>query len=370
MYEDLRIYWWIVISLLGGFLVFLMFVQGGQTLLASIKDEAQKDMIINSIGKKWELTFTTLVVFGGASFAAFPLFYATAFGGSYWLWTILLFCFIVQAVSFEYRKKPNNFLGQKTYEKFLYINGSAGVILVGIAVSMFFSGADFTLNSHNFVVYKNSLRGLEALFNPFNYILGFAIFFLSRVGASLYLINNIEDDELDGFLRVSLIKNALAFVPIFVLFLICLCLKSGYAYDASGFVYKKSFKYFLNFIQMPIVGLMLLAGTILVLFGIYKGIVGSKKGIFTFGIGVILAVTSVILCAGLNNTCFYPSNFDIQSSLTLIKASSSLYTLKTMAWVSILVPIIIAYVSYTWYQMDKNKMDLAEVEDKKDKELY
>lgn len=371
-YENLRIYWWILISLFGGLLVFLMFVQGGQTLLGACKSDTQKDLIINSLGRKWELTFTTLVVFGGASFAAFPLFYSTSFGGAYWVWLIILFCFIIQAVSFEYRKKPDNFLGQKTYEKFLFINGSLGVILIGMAVSTFFSGAHFALSDNNFVIYKSSLRGLEALFNPFNYILGFAIFFLARVGGCLYLINNINDDELDGILRVQLIKNSIKFVPLFVLFLICIFLRSGFAYDNSGLVYMQKFKYFMNFIQMPIVGLMLLFGTIFVLVGIYQGITNSKKGIFLFGFGVVLAVMSIFLCVGLNNTCFYPSNYDIQNSLNIINASSSFYTLKTMSWVSLIAPFVLAYIAYTWSLMDKSKISKFDVENKnkKDVNLY
>lgn len=364
MYEYLQIYWWIVVSLIGGLFVFMMFVQGGQTLVKKIaKDEAQKDLFLNSVGKKWELTFTTLVMFGGACFAAFPLFYATSFGGAYWVWLGILFCFIIQAVAYEYRKKPNNFLGQKTYENFLYINGSLGVILIGIAVSTFFSGSSFALDSNNFVDWQSKIRGLEALKNPFNYILGIALFFQARVGGAMYLINNINDDKIRENLKKNLKFDALIFVAFLVAFLLFLVLKSGYGVNENGVVEIVRFKYGLNYLEMPIVLIMLLIGLILALFGLYKAIFTSSiKGIFPYGLGVVLVVMSVFLVAGLNSTAFYPSHFDLQSSLTIKNASSSFYTLKIMAVVSLWAPILLGYIAYVWKLMDAKKLTKDEIE--------
>lgn len=364
MYEYLQIYWWIVVSLIGGLFVFMMFVQGGQTLVKKIaKDEAQKDLFLNSVGKKWELTFTTLVMFGGACFAAFPLFYATSFGGAYWVWLGILFCFIIQAVAYEYRKKPDNFLGQKTYENFLYINGSLGVILIGIAVSTFFSGSSFILDGNNFVDWQSKFRGLEALKNPFNYILGIALFFQARVGGAMYLINNINDDKIRENLKKNLKFDALIFVAFLVAFLLFLVLKSGYGVNQNGVVEMVRFKYGLNYLEMPIVLIMLLAGLILALFGLYKAIfTTSIKGIFPYGLGVVLVVMSMFLVAGLNSTAFYPSHFDLQSSLTIKNASSSFYTLKVMAIVSLWAPVLLGYIAYVWRLMDAKKLTKDEIE--------
>lgn len=364
MYEYLQIYWWIVVSLIGGLFVFMMFVQGGQTLVKKIaKDEARKDLFLNSVGKKWELTFTTLVMFGGACFAAFPLFYATSFGGAYWVWLGILFCFIIQAVAYEYRKKPNNFLGQKTYENFLYINGSLGVILIGIAVSTFFSGSSFALDSNNFVDWQSKFRGLEALKNPFNYILGIALFFQARVGGAMYLINNINDDKIRENLKKNLKFDALIFVAFLVAFLLFLVLKSGYGVNENGVVEMVRFKYGLNYLEMPIVLILLLIGLILALFGLYKAIFTSSiKGIFPYGLGVVLVVMSIFLVAGLNSTAFYPSHFDLQSSLTIKNASSSFYTLKVMAIVSLWAPVLLGYIAYVWRLMDAKKLTKDEIE--------
>lgn len=364
MYEMLQIYWWIIVSLLGGILVFMMFVQGGQTLIKCVaQTELDKDMIINSVGKKWELTFTTLVMFGGACFAAFPLFYATSFGGAYWVWLAILFCFIIQAVSYEYRKKPDNFLGQKTYENFLFINGFLGVILIGIAVSTFFSGSDFALNDSRFVQWNSPFRGLEALKNPFNYILGVALFFQARVGANLYLMNNIDDDRLRAKFRRSLKINAMIFVPLLVIFLIAVVLADGYHVTENGTVVIKEYKYLTNLIEMPIVLVLLIVGILLALYGIFKGVFTlSVRGIFPYGLGVILAVMSVFLITGLNGTAFYPSYHDLQSSLTIYNASSSLYTLKTMAYVSLAIPFVLAYIIYVWRAMDSRKLTTEEIE--------
>ena len=361
--ENLQIYWWFIVSLLGGLLVFMMFVQGGQTLIFSLgKDELKKDMLINSIGRKWELTFTTLVMFGGACFAAFPLFYATSFGGAYWVWLAILFCFIIQAVSYEYRKKPDNFLGARTYEIFLFINGSLGVILIGMAVSTFFSGSDFVLNEHNFVEWKTPFRGLEALSNPYLYLLGIAMFFLSRIGGCLYLMNNIADGEFIQNARKQLIINTVLFLPFFLGFLAWILTKDGFAYDANGVVSLVPYKYAINLIEMPIAGALLLVGVILVLVGIFQGaFTKSVRGIFAYGVGVTLAVTALFLITGLNGTAFYPSFSDLSSSLTIKNASSSHYTLGVMAYVSLLVPFVLAYIVIVWRAIDSKKITQDEI---------
>ncbi|ERJ22667.1 Cytochrome d ubiquinol oxidase subunit II [Campylobacter concisus UNSW1] len=361
--ENLQIYWWFIVSLLGGLLVFMMFVQGGQTLIFSLgKDELKKDMLINSIGRKWELTFTTLVMFGGACFAAFPLFYATSFGGAYWVWLAILFCFIVQAVSYEYRKKPDNFLGARTYEIFLFINGSLGVILIGMAVSTFFSGSDFVLNEHNFVEWKTPFRGLEALSNPYLYLLGIAMFFLSRIGGCLYLMNNIADGEFIQNARKQLIINTVLFLPFFLGFLAWILTKDGFAYDANGVVSLVAYKYAINLIEMPIAGVLLLVGVLLVLVGIFQGaFTKSIRGIFAYGVGVTLAVTALFLITGLNGTAFYPSFSDLSSSLTIKNASSSHYTLGVMSYVSLLVPVVLAYIFVVWRAIDSKKITQDEI---------
>ncbi|MDO4874976.1 MAG: cytochrome d ubiquinol oxidase subunit II [Campylobacter sp.] len=361
--ENLQIYWWFIVSLLGGLLVFMMFVQGGQSLIFSLgKDELKKDMLINSIGRKWELTFTTLVMFGGACFAAFPLFYATSFGGAYWVWLAILFCFIIQAVSYEYRKKPDNFLGARTYEIFLFINGSLGVILIGMAVSTFFSGSDFVLNEHNFVEWKTPFRGLEALANPYLYLLGIAMFFLSRIGGCLYLMNNIADGEFIQNARKQLLINTVLFLPFFLGFLAWVLTKDGFAYDANGVVSLMPYKYAINLIEMPIVGILLLVGVVLVLVGIFQGVfTKSIRGIFAYGVGVTLAVTALFLITGLNGTAFYPSFSDLTSSLTIKNASSSHYTLGVMAYVSLLVPVVLAYIIVVWRAIDSKKITQDEI---------
>ena len=361
--ENLQIYWWFIVSLLGGLLVFMMFVQGGQTLIFSLgKDELKKDMLINSIGRKWELTFTTLVMFGGACFAAFPLFYATSFGGAYWVWLAILFCFIIQAVSYEYRKKPDNFLGARTYEIFLFINGSLGVILIGMAVSTFFSGSDFVLNEHNFVEWKTPFRGLEALSNPYLYLLGIAMFFLSRIGGCLYLMNNIADGEFIQNARKQLIINTVLFLPFFLGFLAWILTKDGFAYDANGVVSLVAYKYAINLIEMPVVGALLLVGVLLVLVGIFQGaFTKSIRGIFAYGVGVTLAVTALFLITGLNGTAFYPSFSDLSSSLTIKNASSSHYTLGVMAYVSLLLPFVLAYIVIVWRAIDSKKITQDEI---------
>lgn len=355
MHEILQIYWWVLVSLIGAIFVFLTFVQGGQTLIFTLKLTAEeKDEILLSVGKKWELTFTTLVMFGGAMFAAFPLFYATSFGGAYWVWLLILFCFILQAVAYEYRKKPDNFLGQKTYEIFLLINGSLGIFLIGVAVSTFFSGSEFVLDEHNFVSWNGAWHGVEALLNPFNYSLGIALVFQSRVGASLYMINNITDEILHAKFRKALKFDSVLLVLFLVIFLITILLKSGFHVGDLGVISLIKFKYALNLIQIPFVGFMLIIGLVLALFGIFYGIFRkSYRGIFSYGFGVVLIVMSLFLIAGLNHTAFYPSTSNLQNSLTIANASSSFYTLKTMFFVSLGAPFVIAYIAYVWALMDK-----------------
>jgi cytochrome bd ubiquinol oxidase subunit II len=361
----LQQYWWVIISLLGSLLVFLLFVQGGQTLIYSIgKNESERSMIVNSLGRKWEFTFTTLVTFGGAMFASFPLFYATSFGGAYWVWMLILFCFVIQAISYEYRKKPSNFLGQRTYEVFLYINGSIGVILLGTAVGTFFTGSAFQLNEMNFSQWQNPLRGLEAAFDPRNVLLGLSIFFLARVLALLYFLNNINDDILHQRVRNHLRFNLFPFLILFLTFFIDLMLSKGFAYNADGYVYTEPYKYFHNLIQMPLLMIIFIIGVLGVLWGVYIALFKkSEKGIWFSGAGTVLTVFSLFLLAGLNNTSFYPSTYDLQSSLTIENASSSKYTLTVMSYVSLIVPFVLAYIYYAWRSIDRKKIDAAEMEE-------
>lgn len=357
--------WWIVVSLLAGLFVFLMFIQGGQSLLFSLpENEMEKSMLINSLGRKWELGFTTLVLFGGALFAAFPLFYATSFGGAYWVWLAILFCFIIQAVSYEYRKKENNFLGQKTYEIFLYINGSLGVILLGVALSTLFSGASFHLDENFFVQWDSKLRGLEALFIPQNYLLAFALFFLARLSAGLYFLSNIEHPSLHVRIQKMLLKNTLLFLPFFLGFLAWIFLKEGFAYDASGIVSIEAYKYLNNLLALPVVAVMILLGVVLVLVALYLGIFkASVHGIKVMGSGIVLAVMGIFLLLGLNQTAFYPSITALQSSLTIENSSGSHYTLTAMSYVALIIPFVLAYISYAWYAMDRKDIDEAEMSD-------
>lgn len=357
--------WSIVVSLLAGLFVFLMFIQGGQSLLFSLpENEMEKSMLINSLGRKWELGFTTLVLFGGALFAAFPLFYATSFGGAYWVWLAILFCFIIQAVSYEYRKKENNFLGQKTYEIFLYINGSLGVILLGVALSTLFSGASFHLDENFFVQWDSKLRGLEALFIPQNYLLAFALFFLARLSAGLYFLSNINHASLHVRIQKMLLKNTLLFLPFFLGFLAWIFLKEGFAYDASGIVSIEAYKYLSNFLALPVVAVMILLGVVLVLVALYLGIFkASVHGIKVMGSGIVLAVMGIFLLLGLNQTAFYPSITALQSSLTIENSSGSHYTLTAMSYVALIIPFVLAYISYAWYAMDRKDIDEAEMSD-------
>ncbi|EDP7417338.1 cytochrome d ubiquinol oxidase subunit II [Campylobacter jejuni] len=356
--EGLQIYWWLILSLLGGLLVFMFFVQGGQTLIDELsKDELEKTMLVNSLGRKWELGFTTLVLFGGAAFAAFPLFYSTSFGGAYWAWLCILFCFILQAVAYEYRKKENNVYGSKTYEIFLKINGYLGVFLIGVAVSSFFSGSEFILNEHNL----NPLHGLELLLNPFNYLLGLALVFLARLLGAAYFINNINDENIKIRAMKKLMINSILFLPFFLGFLVWIFLKDGFSVDANGVVSMSANLYLYNFLNQMIFAVLLAIGVILVLLGMFQGAKGCSKAIFTLGLGTVLTVFALLSSIGLGQSAFYPSLSDLQSSLTLKNASSSYYTLSVMAYVSLLVPFVLAYIIYVWNAMDKVKITREEI---------
>jgi cytochrome bd ubiquinol oxidase subunit II len=360
----LQQYWWIIISILGAILVFLLFVQGGQTLIYTLgKTELERRIIINSLGRKWEFTFTTLVTFGGAFFASFPLFYSTSFGGAYWVWMLILFAFIIQAVSYEFRSKPNNFLGAKTYEIFLFINGALGTILLGTAVATFFTGSEFSLNEMNFSKWEGAAYGLELALNLHNLSLGLAVFFLARVLAILYFMNNIDNQEIFSRSKKQLIINTIPFLFFFLLFVIWLLFIDGFGYNpVTKKVAMEPFKYLHNFIQMPLVLIIFLIGVVLVLFGIGKSILKScTNGIWFAGIGTILTVFALFLIAGLNNTAFYPSTFNLQNSLTIESASSSKYTLTIMSYVSLLVPFVIAYIWYAWKSINNKKIDANEM---------
>ncbi|BAK73314.1 MAG: cytochrome d ubiquinol oxidase subunit II [Arcobacter sp.] len=360
----LQQYWWIIISLLGGLFVFIMFVQGGQTLIDKLSEnETEKTMLINSIGRKWELGFTTLVLFGGALFAAFPLFYSTSFGGAYWVWLAILFCFIIQAVSYEYRTKPNNFLGQKTYENFLKINGNIGTFLLGVAISTFFSGSEFIVDSNNFVDWQNSLRGLEALLNPYNYLLGFSLVFLAKISGALYFINNINYEKIREKAVYSIKINMIFFLVFFLGFIFWILTKDGFAVQNDGIIFLQEYKYLQNFIEMPIVLSMFLIGVIMVIVAVFVTITFKKTCcIKTGGIGIVLTVMAVLLNVGFNNTSYYPSISDLQSSLTIMNSSGSHYTLMTMSYVSLMVPFVLAYIAYAWYSMDRVKITKDEIE--------
>lgn len=360
----LQQYWWIIIALLGGLFVFIMFVQGGQTLIDALSDnETEKTMLINSIGRKWELGFTTLVLFGGALFAAFPLFYASSFGGAYWVWMIILFCFIIQAVSYEYRSKPNNFLGKKTYEVFLKINGNLGTFLLGVAISTFFSGSEFILDSNNFVHWQNDLRGLEALLNPFNYLLGFSLVFLAKVSGALYFMNNIDHDPIVDKAVNSIKVNFSLFLVFFLGFVAWLLTKDGFAVDAHGVVFMQEYKYLINFLEMPIVLGMFLVGVLMVVGAVFTAIVFRKTCcIKTGGVGIVFTVMAILLNVGFNGTSYYPSTSDLQASLTIVNSSGSHYTLMAMSYASLMVPFVLAYIALAWYSMDKVKITKEEIE--------
>lgn len=375
MYIFLQQYWWLIVSLLGAILVFLLFVQGGNSLLFTLgKTEEQRKLMVNSTGRKWEFTFTTLVTFGGAFFASFPLFYSTSFGGAYWLWMIILFSFVLQAVSYEFQGKAGNLLGRKTYQTFLVINGIVGPLLLGGAVATFFTGSDFYINKGNMTdtimpvisQWGNGWHGLDALTNIWNVILGLAVFFLARVLGALYFINNIDDKELIDKCRRAVLYNTILFLVFFLSFVIRTLIADGYAVNpATQEIYMEPHKYFNNFIQMPVVLILFLIGVVLVLFGIGKTLLKKTfdKGIWFTGIGTVLTVLALLLVAGYNNTAYYPSSADLQSSLTLSNSCSSEFTLKIMAYVSILIPFVIAYIFYAWRSIDRKKITEKEMDE-------
>ncbi|MDR0573212.1 MAG: cytochrome d ubiquinol oxidase subunit II [Tannerella sp.] len=372
-YIFLQHYWWFLVSLLGALLVLLLFVQGGQSLLFFVgKTESEQKMLINSTGRKWEFTFTTLVTFGGAFFASFPLFYSTSFGGAYWVWLLVLLCFVIQAVSYEFQSKKGNLLGKKTYQIFLIINGVLGPVLLGTAVATFFNGAEFVVNKAQLTdigmpvisVWANPLHGLEAAFVIWNVCLGLAVFFLSRVLALLYFINNINDETIKARCRKRLPVEAGLFLVFFLTFFVKLLVSEGFVVNpVSGEIFMEKYKYFNNLIQMPVIGIILLAGVLLVLFGIVKPLISkSIRGIWFTGAGTVLTVLALLLCAGWNNTAYYPSLIDLQSSLTISNSCSSLFTLKVMTYVSFFIPFVLAYIFYAWRSIDMHKITKQEME--------
>lgn len=372
-YSFLQHYWWFLISLLGALLVFLMFVQGANSLIFSLgKNPEERRMLMNSTGRKWEFTFTTLVTFGGAFFASFPLFYSTSFGGAYWLWMIILFSFVLQAVSYEFQNKLGNFLGARTFQVFLVINGVLGPLLLGGAVATFFNGSNFVVNKMNLTDslqpvishWANSSNGLDALLDPWNVVFGLAVFFLARILGTLYIHNNVNDDIIRGRVRRQLVVNTTCFLVLFFAFLVRTLLKDGFAYDpVTGVIMTEPMKYLHNLTHMWYLSVVLLAGVALLLYGIVRTVVNVRytSGIWPAGIGVVLVVLVLFLCAGWNHTAYYPSNVDLQSSLTIVNSSSSLFTLKTMAVVSLLIPFVLAYIAYAWHAMDKKKIDRDEI---------
>ena len=372
-YTLLQHYWWFLIALLGGLLVFLLFVQGGNSLVFCLgKTEEERKLLINSTGRKWEFTFTTLVVFGGAFFASFPLFYSTSFGGAYWLWMIILFTFVWQAVSYEFQSKAGNLLGKTLYRVLLVVNGVVGPLLLGGAVATFFTGSAFIVEKENLVElgmpvissWANAGHGLDALLNLWNVVLGIAVFFLARVLALLYFINTIDHAELVVRCRKHILPNALIFVVLFLAFLGRVLLGTGFAVDpATGIIALEPLKYLHNLLSMPVVLIVLLLGVVGVLWGIIASIVRPSccSGIWPAGVGTVLTVLALLLIAGWNNTAYYPSTADLQSSLTIANSCSSEFTLRTMAYVSILIPFVLAYIVYAWRAINNKKITTKEI---------
>lgn len=378
-YTLLQHYWWFLVSLLGALLVFLMFVQGANSLIFSLgHTPEERRLVVNSTGRKWEITFTTLVTFGGAFFASFPLFYSTSFGGAYWLWMIILFSFVLQAVSYEFQNKLGNIFGAKTFQWFLVLNGIVGPVLLGGAVATFFNGSNFVVNKMNITnslqpvisQWANGSHGLDALLDPWNLVLGLAVMFLSRILGTFYIINNVNDAAIQERSKRQLLVNTVPFLVLFLSFLIRTLLKDGFAENVNdGSIYMEPMKYLNNFVTMWYLLVVLLVGVLMLLYALGKTLFTKNytKGIWFAGIGVVLVVLSLLLCAGWNHTAYYPSNIDIQSSLTISNSCSSLFTLQTMSVVSILVPFVVVYIAYVWYLMDKKKLDKEEL---KDDEVY
>ena len=377
-YEFLQHYWWFLVSLLGALLVFLMFVQGANSLVFSLGHTAEeRRMLINSTGRKWEFTFTTLVTFGGAFFASFPLFYSTNFGGAYWLWMIILFSFVLQAVSYEFQNKLGNLLGTRTFQWFLVLNGILGPLLLGGAVATFFNGSNFLIDKDNITDgfqpvisrWANASYGLDALLDPWNLIFAFAVFFLARILGILYIINNVNDENIRRRGSIRLVGSTLLFLLFFLTFLIRTLLKDGFAVvPETGAIVMEPMKYLNNFVEMWYLLAVLLIGVVLVLYGIVRTILSARKklytcGIWPVGIGTVLTVLSLLISVGWNNTAYYPSNADLQSSLTIANSCSSEFTLRTMAIVSLLVPFVLAYIVYAWRKIDSRKIDRQDIAD-------
>ena len=375
-YVFLQHYWWFIVSLLGALLVFLLFVQGANSLARTLGwTEEGRRLVYNSTGRKWEFTFTTLVTFGGAFFASFPLFYSTSFGGAYWLWMIILFTFVLQAVSYEFQNKLGNFLGPRIFQFCLTFNGIVGPLLLGAAVATFFEGSNFIIVKDNLVTegiitpiisrWANTSHGLDALLNPWVLVLGFAVVFLTRVLGILYVMNNVADEDIRSRGSVRLIGSAVPFLILFVGYFVHLLLKEGYAVNAEGIVYLEPMKYLNNFLTMWYLLVILIIGVVFVLYGIGKTVLskGYNSGIWPAGVGTVLVILTLLLCAGWNRTAYYPSTADIQSSLTLANSCSSKFTLTTMFYVSLLVPFVLAYTVYAWRAIDKKKLDKNEIQD-------
>ena len=371
-YIFLQHYWWFIVSLLGALLVFLMFVQGANSMVFSLgHSDEERRVVVNSTGRKWEITFTTLVTFGGAFFASFPLFYSTSFGGAYWLWMIILFSFVLQAVSYEFQNKLGNILGTRTFQWMLVANGIIGPLLLGGAVATFFNGSNFIVDKGNLTSFQpvishwaNASYGLDALLDPWNLVFGLAVFFLARILGTLYIINNVDDENIRSRSSVRLVGCTITFLIFFLAFLVRTLLKEGFAVDPStGLIVMEPMKYLHNLIAMWPLLIVFAVGVVLLLYGVGRTIVSKTyiKGIWPAGTGVVLAVLALLLCAGWNNTAFYPSNADLQSSLTIANSCSSEFTLRTMFYVSLLVPFVVAYIAYVWYAMDKEKLTKEEV---------
>ena len=373
-YTFLQHYWWFLVSLLGALLVFLLFVQGANSMVRSLGWTPEgRRLVINSTGRKWEFTFTTLVTFGGAFFASFPLFYSTSFGGAYWLWMIILFTFVLQAVSYEFQNKLGNLLGPSTFQWFLVLNGILGPLLLGGAVATFFEGSNFVVEKSNIIdegaltpvisQWGNASHGLDALLNPWVLVFGLAVMFLARTLGTLYIINNVADEDIRSRASVRLVGSAVPFLLLFVAYLVHLLLMEGYAYDAEGTIFMEPNKYLHNFLEVWPLLILLLAGVVLVLYGIGKTVMSKDyiRGIWPAGIGTVLTVLALLLCAGWNHTAYYPSTVDAQMSLTIENSCSSYFTLNTMFWVSLLIPFVLAYIIYCWRAIDSKKLTSDEI---------
>ena len=373
-YSFLQTYWWFLVSLLGALLVLMLFVQGGQALLFALgKNDIERKMIVNATGRKWELTFTTLVTFGGAFFASFPLFYSTSFGGAYWLWMAILLTFVIQAVSYEFQNKMGNLLGTHTFQRFLVINGVFGPFLLGAAVATFFNGSNFIVDKGNLVLgvnpvissWANASHGLDALLDPWTLVLAVAVLNLAMVLGALYIMNRVNDENIRSRAAHKVMVCGITFLILFVPFLIHVLLKDGVEANAAGVMTVVPYKYLNNFLDMWYLAVLLLVGVVLVLYGMIRTVADSRftKGIWSVGAGTVLVVLALLLSCGLNGTAYYPSNADLQSSLTIANSCSSHFTLQTMAVVSIFIPFVLAYIVYAWISIEKKKIDIDEMQD-------